>query len=134
MSYDFIIYAQHDRLPAPEDMRAALIAANPPVEIDAGTDLRRVRGFVPARYDGKDSGFELRVSPIGPEDVADYQADLESSGEADDGFLSILEGNDTCITLSAKTDDEIAVASLVANALARLSGGVFSDPQTGVDR
>jgi len=133
MAYDLIIYTQRARLPGHEALRDALAVAQPPVELLATQDLRVSRGFVPVRVAGNETGFEIRLSTIETDEIADYEADLESSGEQDDGFLRTLRESDTRLTLTAKTDDEKVAAELVATVLARLSKGLLADPQTGID-
>lgn len=129
MSYDLIVYTRHDRLPSPDALGAALAETQETVEIVGSIDLRSARGHVPARIGGRDTGFEVLLARISTDEIQDYKEDLEASGEEDDGFLKVLTENDTRVTFRAKGDDEITAARAVANALASLSGGMFSDPQ-----
>jgi hypothetical protein len=131
MSYDLIVYARRDRLPSGDALSAALAKHDGPVEIPGRPTIIAVRGFLPVRHNGRDTGFEVLVSTITPEEISDYQEDLEVSGEEDTGYLKILTDNDTRITLQARDDASIEAAKVVATTLATLAGGVFSDPQEG---
>lgn len=138
MSYDLIVYTQRERIPDPDRFIAALAAATPSVFIaEEFADMRRPRsGFVPVRVEERDSGFELYAATITKQDIEDFQADVQDSGEEMTGgsarYLKILTSCDTMLTLLAKDELEAKAARAFADALASLSKGYVNDPQTGV--
>jgi hypothetical protein len=88
-------------------------------------------GLMPVTFDDKETGFELRLSPVTSSDLIDYEKELAESGEEDDGFLSILQGSDCQITVACNDDVSIAAGKAFSLAIASLSGGHVCDPQTG---
>ncbi len=138
MSYDLCIYTQRERIPDPDRFMASLAAATPPVIIGGEfADMRHPRsGFVPVRVEEQDSGFELYAATIDKQDIDDFQADVQGSGEEMTGgnarYLKILTSCDTMLTLVAKDELEAKAARAVAGVLASLSEGYLTDPQTGI--
>lgn len=76
-------------------------------------------------------GVEVLVMDVTPRSRAAYREELEASGEQDDGFMAILDGSDTRVTLSVAGGGSAAAARQMALDLATRSGGWFIDPQTG---
>lgn len=130
MSYDLLVYTRRERLPAPDRLRAELLALAPSVEV-AALDLEHASGYVPAKRGGEGTGFDVLVASVDEDDIDDYKADLEKSGSADNGFLDVLTSSDTFISVSGKSSTEIEAARAVAEVIARLSRGYLYDPQAG---
>ena len=136
MSYDLNVYARHERLPTPERLAAALAAASPPIVVSADfPDMRHLRsGFAPVRLDDRETGFELYSSPIPSARAESFRADVEESGESITGdnaiYLEALTTCDRMFLFVCHDEIEQRAATIVADVLARLCGGYFSDPQS----
>src|ERR1700755_2314215 len=126
MSYDFIVYTQRARLPAPDRLAEELSVVG--LVIPPSVDLRIARGFVPM----SDTGFEVTSSEITREQIEDHKSALAEAGEPDDDHLAILLASDMRMTLRCREPAEIATARIVAGAMAKLSNGFVCDPQLDV--
>jgi len=128
MSYSLIVYTQNSRFPEPNRLAEEISARSPGLEWSPSCDLRVVRGFVPLGS----TGFEVTRSAITAAQIESHREALREYGEADDVHLAVLLEMDMRTTFRCKDEDEIAAASVVAGALAKLSDGYVCDPQYDV--
>jgi hypothetical protein len=136
MSYDLNVYTLRARLPGRGRLSDALAGEDPPIRLSLDTELIDHSGWLPLLIAGRSSGFEMTGSEVTSERILDFEADLNDGtpvGPDDLRWLEMLRTCDVSLLLScrASNPDELMAASAVARAVARLSGGWYSDPQTG---
>ena len=124
MSYDLLLNVGKAKLPTGDEISRLL----PQFAFPTPLNLHEDRGFFPLRLDGKETGFDVTASEVTQEDLDDYLADCEESGEEPDTFEKL---GDTIIHFSCKDDLEITAARTVAEAIALHCHGTLLDPQAG---
>ena len=109
------VFLQRSRLPTVEAWNAAIKAAGFDLVLDLA-DLREDDGYLPATWEGAESGFEWYLAPV---------ADLEVAPPGDTASADVEAS--LCFTSQAAED----VVSCVAGAvLAKMSDGFYWDPET----
>lgn len=109
------VFLHKSRLPTVETWNAAIKSAGFDLVLDPA-DLLADDGYLPAIWEGRESGFEWYLSPvteleaIPPGDIA--SADVQAS---------------LCFTSQAAED---VVACIAAAVLAKITGGFYWDPET----
>jgi hypothetical protein len=117
MSVDLIVYLRRSAMLTPVGWQQAICDAGFPVELDTDIDLATFSGFLPCKLRGVLSGFE-------------YFAGLLSEPGANE--VGAAPGSDFSVTLVTHSDlREFACAAAAAGVLARVSGGLLVDPQSG---
>lgn len=117
MSVDLIVYPRRSAMPTPTAWQRAISDAGFPVELDTDIDPDTFCGFLPCKLCGSPSGFEYFAGPMSPSEAADVDAP---------------PGSDFSVTLVTYSDlKEIACSAVAAGTLARASGGLLVDPQSG---
>jgi hypothetical protein len=108
------MYVLHEVIPNRAEWQAAITAAGFDLILDPSLDTKLNTGFLPARYNDIDTGFEFDVSDL-PDSVPEY---LESSQADDPRRLSanFRWGGDIL---------EMCCAFAAAAALAKLTNGVL---------
>lgn len=117
MSVDLIVYLKHSAMPTPTGWQKAIHDAGFPIEIDTDIDSDTFSGFLPCKYRGALSGFE-------------YYANRMS--EAESAEVGAPPGANFSITLVTHSDlREFSCSAVAAAMLAKCSGGLLFDPQSG---
>ncbi len=117
VSVDLIVYLRRSTMPTPEGWQQAIRDAGFHVELDTDIDLDKFSGFLPCKLRGAVSGFE-------------YFAGRLSEAEADE--LGAPAGSDFAVTFVTHSYlREFACSVVAAGVLARASGGLLVDPQSG---
>ncbi len=127
MSYDLLVNVGKAQLPTGDQISRLLPQFGFPNPLNLHADC----GFFPLLSDGRETGFDVAAYQVTQEDVDDYLADCEESGEEPDEFEKV---GDTVIQFSCKNDLEIAAARTVAEVIARQCHGIVFDPQTGSEK
>lgn len=135
MSYDFIVYARRELVPAPDQFAARLEQAGAELRLaDPFPNLEPRGGVVRASLVGKAVAVDVLYGTIGSSEATDLEADIVANGEemtpGNREAVTLLRTCDTRITLSGKAADEIEAARRLATALAAASAGYVCDPQT----
>ena len=109
------VFLQKSRLPTVEAWNAAIKAAGFDLVLDPA-DLREDDGYLPATWEGEDSGFEWYLAPL---------ADLEVAppGDTTPADVQAL----LCFTSQAAED---VVSCVAAAVLAKLTDGFYWDAET----
>ncbi len=117
MSFDLTVYLRRAAMPSPSAWQQAIAATGLPVELDTDFDPDTFTGFLPCKLRGVDAGFEYFSGSLTPEEAAEMGAP---------------SGSDFSVSLVVHSDPrELACAAVAAGALARASGGLLVDPQSG---
>jgi hypothetical protein len=117
VSVDLIIYVRRAAMPSPSAWQQAINDMGLPVEIDTDFDADTFIGFLPCKLRGALSGFEYFASRLSSTEAAEVGAP---------------EGAEFSVTLVTHSDlNEFACSAVAAGALARRSGGLVVDPQSG---
>ncbi len=117
MSVDLIVYLRRSAMPSPSAWQQAIAAMGTPVELDHDFDPDTFSGFLPCKLRGAVAGFEYFAGPLSPTEAAEVGAP---------------PGSDFSVTLVTHSDrKEFACSAVAAGALARVSGGLLVDPQSG---
>lgn len=130
MSYDFSVYARANLIPTVVDFTTRLREAGG-LSVDDRRPLLQLGGFLPVTFEGRQSGFEVMIFDVTPDDREEARRDYEAAGEPDDGYLEALDNSDVQFTLLCRDVTQIAAARVFARTLALAVNGYFSDPQTG---
>ena len=132
MSRDFNVYFCRKDYPTIEVLRGELKRAGGRVAIDDDTNFLVDEGFMPVVLDGKPTGFEVYSREIDEAYRARHRERLRQSNASPDDYLRILEACDFDLNFNCKADErEVTAARLVMTAIATVTRGWFSDPQTG---
>jgi hypothetical protein len=114
----YVLFAK-DRMPSVKMWQAAIDALGFGVKLNPAW-CETASGFSPAKFEGRDSGFEIYVSPA-LDIVASYPQ-----------FENKFDGLDCAATFRWGGDlVEAACAMVASTSLAKLSHGVWIDPQEG---
>ena len=117
MSVDTFVILSDERLPSVAEWQRALDQAGVDIRLDDVDDLRQHSGYLPARFNGADSGFEWSYGIVD-----------EVFGERPDG----AGGRGHAIDLVTHDDEQEAMCALyAAGVLARLTDGLFYDEDAG---
>jgi hypothetical protein len=117
VSVDLIVYLRRSAMPTPAAWQQAIRDAGFPVELDTDIDPDTFSGFLPCKLRGALSGFEYFATRL---------------SEAEAAGAGAPAGADFCVTLVTHSDlREFACSAAAAGALARASGGLLVDPQSG---
>lgn len=117
MSVDLIVCLRRSAMPSPAAWQQAIAAMGLPVELDTDFDPDTFSGFLPCKLRGALSGFEYFTGRLSSEEAAEMGAPV---------------GADFSVTLVTHSDlTELACSTVAAGALARASGGLLVDPQSG---
>jgi len=114
------IFMEDSRVPSRESWQQAIEQAGFPAALYQSLDLRKDTGFSPTAYNGQESGFELYLDP-----AASY---LESYPD----IAEQVGSRDKCVSFRWGGDLVEAAAAISCGAvLARLTDGIYFDPETG---
>lgn len=117
MSVDLIVYLRRASMPTPAAWKKAIQDARFPVVLDDDFDPDSFSGFLPCKHRGAVSGFEYFAGAL---------------SEADRAAAGAPVGSDFSVTLVTHSDlREFACSVAAASTLARASGGLLFDPQSG---
>lgn len=120
MSMELHVLLSNTRLPDVREWQAAIDALGFDVKLDPSLAVETGRGFLPARFKGRDSGFEFTVWPAS--DISDTYPEFANQFAGRDRAANFRWGGDLI---------EMACALVASAALAQLSDGVWFDPQEG---
>ena len=120
VSVEIHVLLSKSRLPDVRQWQAAIDALGFDVRLDPSLMVGSGGGFVPACFNGRDSGFEFDTSSA--IDVLKVCPDFEREFGGCDCSANFRVGSDLT---------ELACAMIAAAALARLGEGVLFDPQEG---
>jgi hypothetical protein len=109
------VFLEESRLPTVEAWSAAIKAAGFDLVLDPA-DLREDDGYLPAMWEGEESGFEWYLAPV---------ADLEVAPPSDTASADIQAS--LCFTSQAAED---VVSCVAAAVLAKMTGGFYWDAET----
>jgi hypothetical protein len=120
MSMELHVLLSKSRLPDVRQWQAAIDALGFDVKLDSSLKIGINTGFLPAKFMGRDSGFEFDISPASEiketySEFADAFAERDVSG-------NFRWGGDL---------NEMASALVASAALTKLSDGICFDPQEG---
>jgi hypothetical protein len=117
MSVDLTVYLRRSAMPTPSAWQDAITASGLPVELDTDFDPDTFSGFLPCMIRGAASGFEYFADELSADDAAELEAP---------------KGSDFSVTLVTHSDlKEFACSAVAAGVLAKVSGGLLFDPQSG---
>ena len=117
MSVELEVYFKSSTLPTPAQWTQALNSHGFEISIDSSVNLRTQSGFMVLHHKGQRTGFEFDIKPI------------------DKGTCDSPEIQEAIATLDSVAffrfcrEDELAIAMPAAIVLARITCGVFYDPQ-----
>jgi hypothetical protein len=118
MSVELHVIFNDSLMPDVQQWQGAITSLGFDVQLDAIEDLRHHSGFLPATIRGQQSGFEFDVSPA-TEIIAAYRQ-LASRVAGRDSSANFRFGGDL---------SEMACAMAASAAFAKLTDGVWFDPQ-----
>lgn len=121
MSMELHVLLSKSRLPDVQKWQSAIDALGFDVKLDPSLNVESVTGFLPVKLKGQDSGFEFDVCPA-PDITESYTELSKEFGNAEIA-ANFRWGGDL---------NEMACALVASAALARLSDGIWFDPQEGV--
>jgi hypothetical protein len=117
MSVESYVFLRDERLPSVADWQQALDRAGTGIVIDPIDDLRRHTGYLPARFNGHESGFEWYYGPA--------QEILGQMPEA-------IGDRTHAVDFVTHSDMRELICGLVAGAiLAKLADGLVLDEESG---
>ncbi len=117
MSVETIVVLRDERLPTRDGWQRVIDEAGIELQLDEIPDLRMHSGYLPARLNGSDSGFEWF-----------YGKTCEVIGDG----IEIPSGYGHAAAFVTHSDmGELICALLAAGCLAIASGGLFFDEETG---
>jgi len=116
VSVELFVYFDSQDIPSPSDWSNALAACEFDIRIDAPLSLRDQSGFMPVYKDQKRTGFEFHIG------------DAEEVDDLDDLELAI-EDCDAEAVFRFSREDEYAAAMPCALVFAKITNGIFYDPQ-----
>jgi hypothetical protein len=119
MSMEIHIFMEDSRVPDRESWQRAIEQADFPAILDPSLDLRDDSGFSPTIYNGQESGFEFYLDPAGSY-LENYPHIAAQVGNRD-MCVSFRWGGDVV---------EAAAAISCGAALAKLTDGIYYDPET----
>jgi hypothetical protein len=120
MSMELHVLLSKSRLPNVQQWQAAIDALGFDVKLDPTLNVDADTGFCPAKFKGRESGFEF--------DTWAASETTETYPEFEDKFA----GQDTSANFRWGSDlNEMACALAASAALAKVSDGVWFDPQAG---
>src|SRR5688572_321507 len=120
MSMELHVLLSKSRLPDVRRWQAAIDALGFDVKLDPTLDVNADAGFCPARFKGRESGFEFSIWPAS--EITETYAEFESELAGHDASANFRWGGDL---------NEMTCALVASAALAKLSDGVWFDPQEG---
>ena len=120
MSISRTVYLRRRDMPEPKAWAAAIEAAGFPMSMDTDFDVERMSGFLPCRYEGKESGFEYFFSTV--------SAMKEDNG--DDFALPDIGDRDVGVSFVTHSSMRGLVTAVIAAAvLCERAGGVLHDEE-----
>lgn len=120
MSMELHVLLEKSRLPDVQAWQAAIDALGFDVKLDPSLAVETDTGFLPAKFNGNDSGFEFDVSPV--HEIADTYPEFGNEFAGRDVSGNFRWGGDL---------NEMACALVASAALATLTDGTWFDPQEG---
>jgi hypothetical protein len=120
MSMELHVLLSKSRLPDVKQWQAAIDALSFGVHLDPSLVVASNTGFVPAKFKGRDSGFEFDISPAS--DVSGAYPEFAKQFAGRDRAANFRWGDELA---------EMACALAASAALAKLADGVWFDPQEG---
>ena len=120
MSMELHVLLSKSRLPNVRQWQAAIDALGFDVKLDPTLSLDADAGFCPAKFKGRDGGFEFSIWPAS--EIAETYPEFEAEFEGRDSSANFRWGGDL---------NGMACALVASAALAKVSDGVWFDPQEG---
>jgi hypothetical protein len=119
MSVKFYVYLREDQLPSRDEWQQGIDRHGIHLKLDEFS-TREHGGFLPAKMDGAECGFEYSFQPV--DDTA-----------WDDGIPEEIGDRNRVVTFKAHggREQDSKAAILAAAVLAELTKGVYEDPQGG---
>lgn len=118
MSVDTYVFLRDENLPTVREWQSALDRANTGIVLDLIDDLRTHMGYLPAQYQGEESGFEWYYGPL-----AECFGGVPPEGLGDRGHV---------INLVLHSDmRELACAMVSGAVLATIASGLVYDEESG---
>jgi hypothetical protein len=117
MSVELCVYLRGRDLPGRDEWQHAIDSAGIDLQLDDFSP-RELTGFLPAKLDGQECGFEYLYHPVDPDEPEEVLAEI---GDRDHVVLFV--------THASEIDGRSAM--LAAAVLTELVDGVFLDPQGG---
>jgi hypothetical protein len=118
MSLDSFVILRDDRLPSLEEWQRAIDSLGVDISLDSIDNLRKHSGYLPAKFNGLDSGFEWFYG-LSAEFFRDTPIDVE-------------DRNYTINFVTRSDMQELMCALFAAGALAKVADGLFYDEENGV--
>jgi hypothetical protein len=119
MSIDLSVFLDRRKLPTLPAWANAISQEGFAISFPVSVDLKKHTGFLPAMFGEEESGFEFFISDL--DDNGDLLEELRPMEPN-----ASLEANFVCHGMQ-----ECLMATAAAAVLAEMTGGVFSDPQSG---
>jgi len=100
MSVHSFVFLRDDRLPTIKEWQRALDQFNTGIYLEQVEDLRSHTGFLPARFNGHQSGFEWFYNPVGevfdeaPKEIGDrsHAADFKTHSDMRELICGMIAG------------------------------------------
>jgi hypothetical protein len=115
------VLADDSRLPDARRWQDGINALGFDVKLDPTLSVREQRGFLPCTFKGQQSGFEFHIWPAS--DILETYPEFEERLSGCNTSANFRWGGDMV---------EMACALIASVALAKVSDGVWFDPQEGV--
>ncbi len=117
MSFDLDVFLERSKLPAFDEWAEAIRKEGFPLAFPEPVDLTKHTGFLPAVLGDEESGFEFFVS------------DLDELDGLPEEARALVPAADAVASFSCHEMQECLAAAVAAAVLARLTSGLFLDPQ-----
>jgi hypothetical protein len=115
MSAAIKVFLQQSKLPTVDALNAAIKAAGFDLVLDPA-DLHKDDGYLPAMWEGEESGFEWYLASVD---------ELEDAPPAEAGDAN----TEASLLFTSEAGEEVA-AAVTAALLATITGGAYWDPET----
>jgi hypothetical protein len=119
MSVESFVFLNDEKLPAIADLQAALDASGTELRLPEGVDLRSHIGYLSVQHQGQESGFEW------------YFGTVEATFGAGDPLAGQHAFTHVANLVTHSDLRELVCSMLTAIELAKMSGGVVFDAETG---
>lgn len=119
MSVHLDVFLKRSKLPTFAAWSEAIAKESFPLSFSQSVDLTQHVGYLPAAYQGEESGFEFSVS------------DIAESDELPDPVRSLSPDADAVAAFRFHETHECLSATAAAAVMAHITDGVFFDPQDG---
>lgn len=119
MSVETSVFLESERLPRGDVWSDAVREASVPLELDRAFDPQTFSGYLPCRYENKESGFEYFFGTV-------------SAAGVDESLIDRVGARDAVVTLVTHSDfSELYAATFAAAVLAEITDGIVYDSESG---